>query len=69
MTKKRSQQHCENCVYWTCRDRAGLGECVRYAPRPTTLGEVGMLTRPDAQFVIWPVTGKSSVCGDWKERE
>lgn len=66
-----ADRFCMTCSFWTQTKIEGpgvpgipgspaLGECKRYAPRPS----VGTGHR----HVLWPLTGPGEFCGEWEAR-
>jgi hypothetical protein len=64
-TVKRPET-CSTCRHWRTIDEH-RGECLRHAPRPTTLGDLAFSTRTEAREAVWPVTFAAARCGEWEE--
>ena len=55
-------KQCESCAYWKRpneKPAAIVGECRRYAPRPSSTGSFA-----SQSFTMWPETRDDDWCGE-----
>ena len=72
MSDQRDDPACQTCRNWQS-DTGEMGECRRYAPRPSVECALPTVAVPEGEEdtsgeAVWPVTFASDWCGEYRER-